>query len=49
MSNVLALQDLPSIGVFGLEAIAPDDGEGCTICTWTCDWTTCYCTSIEVG
>lgn len=49
MANILMLQEIPSLGALGVEALgAIDDGGSCTVCTWTCDWTTCYCTSIEI-
>jgi hypothetical protein len=50
MAAILALQELPTLTALGVEALGLiDDGESCTVCTWTCDWTTCYCTSIEIA
>jgi hypothetical protein len=50
MTDILSLQELPSLQALGIGALGViDDGGSCTICSWTCEWTTCLCTSMEAA
>jgi hypothetical protein len=49
MAGILELQELPSLKTLGVEAYGAIDDGSCTVCTWTCDWTNCFCTSMEIA